>query len=56
MFFSLQVAMVSKTLSEIRQGKELWKMKARVTRMWDAILLGSGEQIILHMILIDHQV
>jgi len=82
MFFSLQVAMVSKTLrarsdsmesspgidparnvalfytaeqqqeqfrpglrlneralSEIRPGKELRKIKARITRMWDAILL-----------------
>jgi hypothetical protein len=56
MFFSLQVAMVSKTLSEIRPAKELWKIKARVTRKWDAILLGSGEQISIDMILIDNQV
>ena len=56
MFFSLQVAMVGKALSEIRLGKELWKIKARVTRIWDAILLDSGEQISLDMILIDHQV
>jgi hypothetical protein len=54
-FFSLQVAMISKTLSEIRLGKELWKIKARVTRMWDAILLGSGKQISLDIIFIDHQ-
>jgi hypothetical protein len=48
--------MVTKTLSEIRRRKELWKIKARVSRMWDAILLGSGEQISLDMALIDHQV
>jgi hypothetical protein len=54
-FFSLQVAMISKTSSEIRPGKELWKIKARITRMWDAILLGSGKQISLDIIFIDHQ-
>ena len=46
--------MVSKSLSEIRTGKELQKIKARVTRVWNAILLGSGEQLGLDMILI-HQ-
>jgi len=51
-----QVAMVSKTLSEIRTGKELRKIKARVTRVWNAILLSSGEQLSLDMILIDQQV
>jgi len=51
-----QVAMVSKTLSEIRTGKELWKIKGRVTRVWNVILLGSGEQLSLDMILIDQQV
>jgi len=51
-----QVVMVSKTLSEIRIGKELWKIKARVTRVWNAILLGSDEQLSLDMILIDQQV
>ncbi|OEL23724.1 hypothetical protein BAE44_0015257 [Dichanthelium oligosanthes] len=45
--------MVSKTLSEIRPGKDLWKIKARATRLWDAILLGNGEQLSLDMILID---
>jgi len=45
-----QVAMVSKTLSEIRTEKEPWKIKARVTR------LGSDEQLSLDMILIDQQV
>ena len=48
-----QVAMVSKTLSEIRTGKELRKIKARVTRVWNAILLSSDEQLSLDMILID---
>ncbi|KAG2616312.1 hypothetical protein PVAP13_3NG177796 [Panicum virgatum] len=47
--------MVSKTLSEIRIGKELWKIRARVTRVWNAILLCSGEQLSLDMILIDQQ-
>ena len=51
-----QVALVSKTLSEIRTEKELWKIKARVTRVWNAILLDSGEQLSLDMILIDQQV
>ena len=51
-----QVAMVSKTLSEIRTGKELRKIKARVTRVWNAILLSSGEQLSLDMILIDQKV
>ena len=50
-----QVALVSKTLSEIRTEKELWKIKARVTRVWNAILLDSGEQLSLDMILIDQQ-
>jgi hypothetical protein len=54
--FSVQVAMVTKSLSEIKPAKELWTIKARVTRMWDAILLSSGEQISLDMVLIDHQV
>jgi len=41
----------SKTLSEIRPGKELWKIKARMTRVWNAILL-CGELISHDMILI----
>jgi len=45
-----------RSLSEIRIGKELWKIKARVTRVWNAILLGSDEQLSLDMILIDQQV
>ena len=40
---------MSKTLNEIRTEKELWKIKARVTRVWNAILLGSGEQLSLDM-------
>jgi hypothetical protein len=55
-FTVYKVAMVSKTSSEIRPGKELWKIKARVARIWDAILLGSGEQVSLDMIILDHQV
>uniref|UniRef100_K3YD99 DUF223 domain-containing protein n=1 Tax=Setaria italica TaxID=4555 RepID=K3YD99_SETIT len=47
--------MVSKTLSEIRPGKELWNIKARVTRLWNATLLSSGEQLSLDMILIDQE-
>ena len=35
---------------EIKPVKELWKIKARVTTVWDAILLGSGEQMSLDMI------
>jgi hypothetical protein len=54
--FSVQVAMVTKSLSDIKPAKELWTIKARVTRMWDAILLSSGEQISLDMVLIDHHV
>lgn len=48
--------MVSTTLSEIKPGKELWKIKARVTRLWNAILISSGEQLSLDMILIDQEV
>nr|TKW01714.1 hypothetical protein SEVIR_8G197000v2 [Setaria viridis] len=47
--------MVNKTLSEIRPGKELWNIKARVTRLWNATLLSSGEQLSLDMILIDQE-
>ena len=35
---------------EIKPVKELWKIKARVTRVRDAILLGSGQQMSLDMI------
>ncbi|KAJ1274011.1 hypothetical protein BS78_05G030600 [Paspalum vaginatum] len=31
--------MIIKTLSEVRPRKELWNMKARITRIWDAILI-----------------
>jgi hypothetical protein len=32
-FAKKQVAMVNKTLSEIRSGKELWNIKKRVTKL-----------------------
>ena len=45
-----------KTKLGFSPGKELWKIKARVARIWDVILLDSVEQVSLDMILIDHQV
>jgi hypothetical protein len=33
-FAKKDVAMVNKTLSEIRPGKELWNIKERVTKLW----------------------
>jgi hypothetical protein len=33
-FAKKDVAMVKKTLSEIRPGKELWNIKERVTKLW----------------------
>nr|TKW28868.1 hypothetical protein SEVIR_3G357300v2 [Setaria viridis] len=47
--------MACKTLSQVKPGKELWKIKVWVTRQWDAILLGSGEQLSLDMILINQE-
>ncbi|KAJ1255103.1 hypothetical protein BS78_K290600 [Paspalum vaginatum] len=47
--------MIIKTLSEVRPGKELWNMKARITRIWDAILVSTEEKLSLDMVLIDHQ-
>jgi hypothetical protein len=34
MKFAKKVAMVNKTLSEIRPGNELWNIKERVTKLW----------------------
>ncbi|XP_062217799.1 uncharacterized protein LOC133918045 [Phragmites australis] len=50
-----RIAMLCKTLSEIRPGKELWKITARITRLWDAILRSSGEILSIDMILIDEK-
>jgi hypothetical protein len=33
-FAKKEVAMVNKTLSEIRSGKELWNIKERVIKLW----------------------
>jgi hypothetical protein len=52
MLFSLQVAMVSKALSEIRPGKELWKIKAESLEHG----MQSCSVVVLDMNLIDHQV
>ena len=49
-------AMVPKSLHEIRAGNNLWSIKARITRLWDSILVRSGELISLDMILVDQEV
>jgi hypothetical protein len=38
------------------EGKELWNIKAGVTRLLNATLLSTGEQLILNMILIYQKV
>uniref|UniRef100_A0A453C8P0 Replication protein A 70 kDa DNA-binding subunit B/D first OB fold domain-containing protein n=1 Tax=Aegilops tauschii subsp. strangulata TaxID=200361 RepID=A0A453C8P0_AEGTS len=40
-------------LDAINNGKDSWKVKVRVIRLWDAINLNNNELISLDMILLD---
>jgi hypothetical protein len=51
-------AMTCKALREIQatsRGKEI-TIKARVARLWDSVLISTGELVSLDMILIDQEV
>ena len=55
LLFSIET-MAYDMLDAINNGKDSWKVKVRVIRLWDAINLNNNELISLDMILLDEQV
>ena len=43
-------------LHELNGNKDNWKIKARVTRLWDVYNLKNGDFMSLDMVLLDEQV
>ena len=43
-------------LHELNGNKENWKIKVRVTRLWDDYNLKNGDFMSLNMVLLDEQV
>ena len=43
-------------LHELNGNKENWKIKVRVTRLWDVYNLKNGDFMSLNMVLLDEQV
>lgn len=53
----VKTAMACRSLSEIKtmRGKEV-TVKTRVLRLWDAMIINTGDIVSLDMILIDQEV